>query len=35
MDAFIGLLDGRPYEIFTGLSDDDEGLCFRKTSIKV
>ncbi|MDR1810332.1 MAG: adenosylcobalamin-dependent ribonucleoside-diphosphate reductase [Prevotella sp.] len=28
--AFIGLLDGRPYEIFTGLSDDDEGLMLPK-----
>lgn len=28
--AFIGLLDGRPYEIFTGLSDDDEGLVLPK-----
>ena len=24
--AFIGLIDGRPYEIFTGLVDDEEGL---------
>lgn len=24
--AFIGLIDGRPYEIFTGLDDDEEGL---------
>ncbi|GAB6011408.1 adenosylcobalamin-dependent ribonucleoside-diphosphate reductase [Viscerimonas tarda] len=28
--AFIGLLDGRPYEIFTGLLDDDEGLMLPK-----
>ncbi|WP_165020458.1 adenosylcobalamin-dependent ribonucleoside-diphosphate reductase [Dysgonomonas sp. ZJ279] len=28
--AFIGLLDGRPYEIFTGLADDDEGLMLPK-----
>ena len=28
--AFIGLLDGRPYEVFTGLSDDDEGLMLPK-----
>ena len=28
--AFIGLLDGRPYEVFTGLSDDDEGLVLPK-----
>ena len=24
--AFVGLLNGRPYEIFTGLADDDEGM---------
>lgn len=24
--AFVGLIDGRPYEIFTGLADDDEGI---------
>ena len=24
--AFIGILDGRPYEIFTGLSDDEDGI---------
>ena len=24
--AFVGLLNGRPYEIFTGLADDDEGI---------
>ncbi|HLU87350.1 MAG TPA: hypothetical protein VKZ44_06310, partial [Taishania sp.] len=23
--AFIGLIDGRPYEIFTGLLDDEDG----------
>lgn len=28
--AFIGLLDGRPYEIFTGIADDDEGLLLPK-----
>ncbi|MDR1645007.1 MAG: adenosylcobalamin-dependent ribonucleoside-diphosphate reductase [Tannerellaceae bacterium] len=28
--AFIGLLNGRPYEIFTGLADDDEGLMLPK-----
>jgi ribonucleoside-diphosphate reductase alpha chain len=28
--AFIGLLDNRPYEIFTGLSDDEEGLVLPK-----
>lgn len=24
--AFIGLIDGKPYEIFTGIADDDEGI---------
>lgn len=24
--AFIGLIDGRPYEIFTGLLDDEDGI---------
>ena len=28
--AFIGILDGRPYEIFTGIADDDEGLLLPK-----
>lgn len=28
--AFIGLLDGRPYEIFTGLLDEDEGIMLPK-----
>lgn len=28
--AFIGLLDGRPYEIFTGLNDDEEGIMLPK-----
>ncbi len=28
--AFIGLLDGEPYEIFTGLSDDEEGILLPK-----
>lgn len=28
--AFIGLLDGKPYEIFTGLQDDDEGILLPK-----
>jgi len=32
--AFIGLLDGRPYEIFTGLADDDEGLLIPKSVSK-
>ncbi len=29
--AFVGLLDGYPYEIFTGLQDDDEGIALPKT----
>ncbi len=29
--AFIGLMDGRPYEIFTGLADDEDGLLIPKT----
>ena len=29
--AFIGLLDGHPYEIFTGLQDDDEGILLPKS----
>lgn len=24
--AFVGLIDGRPYEIFTGIADEEEGL---------
>jgi ribonucleoside-diphosphate reductase alpha chain len=32
--AFIGLLNGRPYEIFTGLADDDEGLMLPKNVSK-
>lgn len=32
--AFIGLLDGCPYEIFTGLADDDEGLLIPKSVSK-
>lgn len=32
--AFIGLLNGRPYEIFTGLADDDEGLMLPKNVVK-
>ena len=32
--AFIGLLNGRPYEIFTGLADDDEGLLIPKSVSK-
>lgn len=29
--AFVGLLNGRPYEIFTGLSDDEDGLMLPKS----
>ncbi len=29
--ALVGLLDGRPYEIFTGLQDDDEGIVLPKS----
>ena len=29
--AFVGILDGRPYEIFTGLQDDEEGIVLPKT----
>ena len=28
--AFVGLLDGYPYEIFTGLMDDEEGIVLPK-----
>ena len=29
--AFVGLLDGHPYEIFTGLQDDEEGILLPKS----
>jgi ribonucleoside-diphosphate reductase alpha chain len=29
--AFIGLLNGRPYEIFTGINDEDDGLVIPKS----
>lgn len=32
--AFVGLLDGYPYEIFTGLQDDEEGISLPKTITK-
>ncbi|MCI6105224.1 MAG: adenosylcobalamin-dependent ribonucleoside-diphosphate reductase [Bacteroidales bacterium] len=32
--ALVGLLDGHPYEIFTGLQDDEEGLVLPKTVTK-
>ncbi len=28
--AFVGLKDGKPYEIFTGLMDDEEGIALPK-----
>ena len=30
----MGLLNGHPYEIFTGLQDDDEGILLPKTVTK-
>ncbi|MBQ2215714.1 MAG: ribonucleoside-diphosphate reductase, adenosylcobalamin-dependent, partial [Prevotella sp.] len=32
--AFVGLLEGYPYEIFTGLQDDEEGIVLPKTVTK-
>lgn len=32
--AFVGLLNGYPYEIFTGLQDDDEGIALPKSVTK-
>jgi ribonucleoside-diphosphate reductase alpha chain len=32
--AFVGLLNSRPYEIFTGLADDDEGIMLPKNVAK-
>lgn len=29
--AFVGLMDGKPYEIFTGLADDDDGIFCPKS----
>ncbi len=29
--AFVGLMDGRPYEIFTGLADDEDGILIPKS----
>ena len=31
--ALVGLLDGHPYEIFTGLQDDDEGIFIPKSVV--
>ncbi len=33
--AFVGLLDGYPYEIFTGVLDDEDGIALPKTVTKV
>ena len=32
--AFVGLKDGMPYEIFTGLADDEEGILLPKSVTK-
>ena len=32
--AFVGLMDGHPYEIFTGLQDDEEGIVLTKLVTK-
>ncbi|NOR75724.1 MAG: adenosylcobalamin-dependent ribonucleoside-diphosphate reductase [Draconibacterium sp.] len=32
--AFMGLLDGKPYEIFTGLSDDEDGILLPRSVTK-
>lgn len=29
--AFVGLIDGKPYEIFTGLADDEDGILLPKS----
>ena len=29
--AFVGLIDGRPYEIFTGFSDDEDGILLPRS----
>ncbi|MBK3519593.1 adenosylcobalamin-dependent ribonucleoside-diphosphate reductase [Carboxylicivirga marina] len=29
--AFVGLIDGKPYEVFTGLSDDEDGILLPKS----
>lgn len=31
--AFIGLYEGRPYEIFTGIADDEEGIMLPKSVV--
>lgn len=32
--AFVGLLNGYPYEIFTGVLDDEDGIALPKTVVK-
>jgi len=32
--AFVGLIDGKPYEIFTGLADDEDGILLPKSVLK-
>ena len=32
--AFVGLMDGKPYEIFTGLADDEDGIFCPKSVTK-
>lgn len=32
--AFVGLKDGRPYEIFTGIADDEEGIALPKNIVE-
>ncbi len=32
--AFVGLIDGKPYEIFTGLADDEDGIFCPKSVTK-
>jgi ribonucleoside-diphosphate reductase alpha chain len=32
--AFVGLLNGRPYEIFTGINDEDEGIFLPKNVMR-
>lgn len=32
--AFVGILNGRPYEIFTGLADDEDGILLPKNITK-
>lgn len=29
--AFVGLVDGKPYEVFTGLADDEDGIFCPKS----